>query len=322
MQLYTKELDDYVQPKLKQILLSDNYMMYGNYGKTKYITDIDISNTVDKYIHPSELKEIIKKIDYYDFFFTYCTVSLKIDKYFNFTLLNDEVKNYSLSDALESLDKLVKDKILTNDEKTHLAEFLPTSGELMPIVVFLNELFKHDKKRFDIYDIDSNDFIYNDSIVIHYVIIYKESIIPIDLSLTFKDRQIVREKKFEFIYLIPYAYKEYYYILRHFAKIKEYKDEINEFIKTFEFMRMLHMQIFNIKNIKKHRPDKIIMIKLHEDKIKEVALKLSIRDNLDDIHDDIEKHINKYSFIYLKENLHKFKFKPKYFYYVKKESYK
>ena len=323
MIIYNSEVDKFIKKQIKKIVIPDSfYYIAGNYSKIKYITDVDITNIIDDYIEPKEIYKHIISLNDPDIFFTYCTTSYNLQQYITFTIENYKVLNYSMKEMYNSLEKIMEKKIITLEQKNKLAELLPTNGNLMSIVKFLSAYFKYDKKKWDIKTLKSNldNFNYTDKIIIHYCIIYKKLLIPIDLAINFKNKEDRKKTKKDnkLRKLIPYSKNEYFYIVKSIGKIKSNRALVKEFEQKFDYHRTVNMQIFITLRLMEHRPDLKDIISEQVNKIIINAKTLGFENETDlyKISANIQNHMKKEAYKFIIANINNIKQLPFEFKYI------
>lgn len=260
---FSDKLDKYIKSIIPLIILSNEYKIIGSYSRTKYITDIDITNFVKNDMNfEVKLNDIVKELPKNIKLFT-LTSGFDKDYQVPWNIMNEnKLIDYDYIKSVNFINELYFNHKITDKERDLCNNLLTEKPIIRDIILIEDLLYPKSKIKWNINEIkqgymkkdnqtiDLNTSIReNDHNIIHYIIEYENDIIPIDIGIIKKDH-IKQEKIKEFdkqIYIM-FVKKEYYFILAYLKKYIRDKKEINK-IKyllndKFGYYKQILMNIF------------------------------------------------------------------------------
>jgi len=117
---FSDKLDKYIKSIIPLLTLSNKYRIIGSYGRTKYITDIDITNYVNENIDfRDKLNEITKKLPKNVKLFT---LTSGFDKSYQvpWNIINEnKITNYDYIKSINFINELLFNHKITEKERNY-----------------------------------------------------------------------------------------------------------------------------------------------------------------------------------------------------------
>lgn len=318
---YSSNLDHYIKTIIPLITLSNEYKIIGSYSRTKYITDIDITNYVTKDIDfKNKLNKIINNLPKNVKFFT-LTSGFDESYHVPWNIISEhKITNYNYIEGINFINELLFNHKITEKERDYCNNLLSEKPIIKDIIFIEDLLYQKSKIKWNFNEITNNvkeindqifdlntSIIKNDHNIIHYIIEYENDIIPVDVALVKKNNiKEIQKTKHEFDkknYLM-FVKKEYYFILSYLKKYfygkKEYKeikylvdDKYGHYkqilMNLFYLIQFLEYPIYNDKEYNKYY-DKV-MKKIELFKIKDLNENIHDTNKLKETLIKLEKHV-------------------------------
>jgi len=254
MLTYTKKLDAEIKKNIKHLIIGNKYKIIGSYGRSKFVTDVDISN----YISKSDLTETVisniiinlpKNIN-----FIYMTLGYKyiIDD----LIIIDWEKSRQNDIVVKYINKELIQDIVDNIFNGDLKIF-----ELIDTNIFKAYTFLIDnaKIKWTKLDIEAGHIIYNrmifnlsellntNSPISHFMLKYDDTFVIFDIAIIKTDDN--KSKKYESKKYLTYYSKEWFYILNDIKRVSSNisKQKIDDILVKYDIARQIFMQLYYIK---------------------------------------------------------------------------
>jgi len=315
---YSEKIKNRLFSIINSITLSNKFCVVGSFRrKNKYITDIDINNSIKNI--PNLDKLIISKVNNLpnNVIFLYLTSGTHKLLMPPWTIIDENsVVNFDYDVAKRYILSLHDKNII---DKKDIEFILPLLVNDVTKLILIDELlYNKSKIRWTLDDINSkpNELkmsIQNNSTnVLHYLLKYNGYFIPIDVGLN-KNLKYNRPQfnKAEFL---MYLKQEYYYIVSSFKK--HFYHDINK-IKHIKYLtnikygiyKQIIMNLFYLQQIIKYnilnKEDLSVMNKYIFDSLTKINHKYVDKNNLNKIKLDVEKKLNQmfksYAYYYFNE---------------------
>jgi len=240
---YSSKIDHYIKTIIPLIILSNEYKVIGSYGRTIYITDIDITNYIQENMNfQDKLNVIIENLPNNIKLFT-LTSGFDESYHVPWEIINEnKITKYDYIKSINFVNELFFNQKITEKERDYCNKLLSEKPIIKDIILIedllyqkskikwnINEI-KNDKKEINHQKINLNtSIIKNDHNIIHYIIEYEDDIIPIDIGIIKKNyKEQVNKEEFNKRNYLMFVKKEYYFILAYMKKYfngkKEYKE--------------------------------------------------------------------------------------------------
>lgn len=239
---YSDKLDKYVKSIVPLLTLSNKYKVIGSYGRTKYITDIDITNYVNEnmYFH-DRLNEISKKLPKNVKLFT---LTSGVDKSYQvpWNIINEnKIMDYDYIRSINFINELLFNHKITEKERDYCNELLSEKPVINNIILIEDLLYPKSKIKWNndeiikgVKEINNQKINLNTSVrtnennIVHYIIEYDDDIIPVDVALIKENQKQEKHEQFDKKVYLMFVKKEYYFILAYLKKYFKGKKEYNK----------------------------------------------------------------------------------------------
>lgn len=212
-----------VNEMISHLILNNNYKIVGSFGKSKYITDVDITNYIDTSKNNTQkirsvIKDLPKNIKFLNF-------TTGFDPMFKLPwniISESDVQNYDFLKAVEFLNNLFDNYKITRDDLKYCSGLLSQGNvNIDNLLLIEDHLYQKSKVKLnqeDVFKMDLDKLINeNDNNILHFIINYEDDIIPIDVALV-KEKQMYIKPKFDKGIYLMFLKKEYYFILAYMAR--------------------------------------------------------------------------------------------------------
>jgi len=305
---YSDKLDKYIKSIIPLLTLSGKYKIIGSYGRTSFITDIDITNFVSKNLNfEDKLNEIIKKLPENIKLFT---LTSGFDKNYQvpWNIIDDnKITDYDYIKSINFINELLFNHKITEKERDYCNDLLSEKSVIKNIILIEDLLYSKSKIKWNIDEIKKGEkkinnqelklntsIRNNDHNIIHYIIEYDNDIIPVDIALVYENhKKENKNNQFDKKVYLMFVKKEYYFILAYLKKYFYGKKEYNEIKNLLDYKyghyKQILMNIFYLIQFLEYPMYNNNEFQKIYDKIMEKAITLDINK---EIFDDIMKNFH------------------------------
>jgi hypothetical protein len=254
---FNHNLNNFVSSKMKNILLSNKYKIIGSY-KTKFVTDIDITNYIEKNVNGQHLKDLIDKLPSNIKF-----ISINTGKYFDITDYLQIVWTSNIKNA-KNQAKIVmfkKEELIEKLNSIDCDDYIRRNVIQMlnkdPIKCYndLDQLSKMKVYSYNLNKLDSVKSLAN--MIAHFGIKFNSHYIYVDVAFICNELKINNSNNsndYNNRVGLMYYLNEYFYIVNSMKRNKKHYESINNLVNyRYGMYKQLMMDLFYLYFFSKNK---------------------------------------------------------------------